>query len=305
MKRTGSISSLVPPALTTTRRPCRSGAIPAAPLASTRTAVCHSSAGSGRRPGPLSAPVSRPDAGSSTRQPRSVSVATLAWVAGCSHISVCMAGAMTTGQRAVSSTLVSRSSAWPVAARARRSAVAGATTTRSACWPIRACGTSVMSLHTSVCTGLPDSADQVAAPTKCRADAVGTTVTSWPPSVSSRRSEQDLYAAMPPANPRTTLTRSLLGGSGGQQPLVDLAQRDGHRLLVHLGVDQRADVLEQALLELGVVGVDLPGPLRRVEDEGVLGVRTLQQLVDRRVGDADGIGLGSGHASVSLRFGYG
>ena len=101
-----------------------------------------------------------------TCTPRARSVATLAWVAGCSHISVCMAGAMTTGQRAVSSVLVSRSSARPCAARASRSAVAGATTTRSACWPRRTCGTSWTSVHTSVATGLPDRADQVGAPTK-------------------------------------------------------------------------------------------------------------------------------------------
>ena len=42
---------------------------------------------------------------------------------------------------------------------------------------------------------------------------------------------------------------------------VDLAQRDGQRLLLRRGLDQRADVLEQALAELAVVGVDLPGPL--------------------------------------------
>ena len=45
-----------------------------------------------------------------------------------------------TGQDAVSSVAVSRSSARPVAARASRSAVAGATTTRSAFWPMRTCG---------------------------------------------------------------------------------------------------------------------------------------------------------------------
>ena len=67
-------------------------------------------------------------------------VATLACVAGCSHISVCIAGAKTTGHRAVSNVAVSsvavnRSSARPATARASRSAVAGATTTRSASWP--------------------------------------------------------------------------------------------------------------------------------------------------------------------------
>ncbi len=44
--------------------------------------------------------------------------------------------------------------------------MAGATTTRSADCPIRTWGTSWTSLQTSVETGLPDSAAQVAAPTK-------------------------------------------------------------------------------------------------------------------------------------------
>ena len=89
----------------------------------------------GRRPGPA------------RERPAPRSVATLARVAGCSHISVCMAGANTTGQRAVSSTAVSRSSDIPAAARAIRSAVAGATMTRSASWPSRTCGTSCTSSH--------------------------------------------------------------------------------------------------------------------------------------------------------------
>ena len=41
-----------------------------------------------------------------TNAPLLRSVATLACVAGCSHISVCMAGANSTGHRAVSSVLV-------------------------------------------------------------------------------------------------------------------------------------------------------------------------------------------------------
>ena len=54
-----------------------------------------------------------PDGGSITCTPRRRRVATLARVAGCSHISVCIAGASTTGQRAVSRVAVSRSSARP------------------------------------------------------------------------------------------------------------------------------------------------------------------------------------------------
>ena len=127
------------------------------------------SAGSGSRPGPESGPVSRPTAGGRTTAPRRRRVATLSWVAGCSHISVCIAGTKTTGQDAVSRVAVSRSSARPMAARASRSAVAGATTTRSAFWPMRTWATSGTSDQTSVVTGLPDSASKVAAPTKCRA----------------------------------------------------------------------------------------------------------------------------------------
>lgn len=82
--------------------------------------------------------------------------------------------------------------------------MAGATTTRSALCPMRTCGTSCTSFQTSVETGFPESADQVAAPTKCSAASVGTTRTSWPDSVSRRSSSHALYAAIPPATPRTT-----------------------------------------------------------------------------------------------------
>src|SRR3546814_5448024 len=71
----------------------------------------------------------------------------------------------------------------------------------------------------------------------------------------------------------------------GQQVLVDLAQRDRQRLLLDVRVDQGADVLEEALTELGVVGVDLPSALGAVEDQLVLGVRLGEQIVDRGVGD--------------------
>ena len=117
--------------------------------------------------------------------PRERSVATLARVAGCSHISVCIAGAKTTGQRAVSRVAVSRSSARPAAARASRSAVAGATTTRSASRPSadvrRPRATSV---QTSVATGSPDSAAQVGAPTNCSAAVGRDDPYAWPDSVS-------------------------------------------------------------------------------------------------------------------------
>src|SRR4051812_43706148 len=78
---------------------------------------------------------------------------------------------------------------------------------------------------------------------------------------------------------------SVLAGGVGQQTLVDLAQRDGEGLLLRGGVDQRADVLEQALGELAVVGVDLTRALGGEDDQAVLAAGALEQLVDRRVGD--------------------
>src|SRR4051794_11129984 len=176
------------------------------------------------------------------------------------------------------------------------SAVAGATTTRSACRPMRTCGTSWASSQTSVATGRPDSAAQVGAPTNCSAAAVGTTRTPWPDSVNSRSSSQALYAAMPPHTPSTTSvmiaptlerrkpasgTRTRVhpmrkpplrgvGRLGGEQPGVDLAHRDGERLLLRSGLDQGADVLQQTLTELAVVRVDLAGALGREDHQGVL-----------------------------------
>src|SRR3954452_6836655 len=333
------MGSRVPPALMTTRRPTRSVASASAPCSSTTVASAAMSAGSGRRPGPESGPVSRPTAAGRTTAPRRRRVATLSCVAGCSHISVCMAGTKTTGQEAVSSVAVSRSSARPMAARASRSAVAGATTTRSAFWPIRTWATSGTSDHTSVVTGLPDSASKVAAPTKCRAPGVGTTRTSYPASVNARSTKAALYAATPPLTPSTIDDTSLilprregtrqvpgafsentpcppplagsrrgpawglvLAGGVGQQPLVDLAQGDGERLLLRRGVDQRADVLQQALGELAVVGVDLPRALGGEDDQPVLAAGALEQLVDGRVGDALGGRCDSRHGRACSSF---
>src|SRR3954447_10697629 len=81
----------------------------------------------------------------------------------------------------------------------------------------------------------------------------------------------------------------------GQEVVVDLPQRDGQRLLLDVGVDQRPDVLQQTLAELRVVGVDLARALGAVEHQLVLRVGLGQQLVDGRVGDALGDRQGSSH----------
>src|SRR5262249_28317089 len=161
-------------------------------------------------------------------------------------------------------------------------------------------------VHTSVATGLPDSASKVAAPTNRSAASVGTTVTWWPASASSRTSSAALYAAMPPATPSSTsATRSAFGGLAGQQAVVDLPEGDGQRLLLRRGLHQGADVLQQPLAELAVVGVDLARTLGGIDDQTVLRARLGQQLVDGRVGDAlRGCG-GTGHAGQPSRFGSG
>src|SRR5215217_2151614 len=88
---------------------------------------------------------------------------------------------------------------------------------------------------------------------------------------------------------------SVVAGGVGQQTLVDLTERDRQGLLLRRGVDQRADVLQQALGELAVVGVDLARALGGEDHQAVLAAGALEQLVDRRVGDALGGGCDSGH----------
>ena len=98
--------------------------------------------GSSMRPGPESAPVSWPLAGPMTVTPRLRSVAMFATVAAFRHISVCIAGAMTSGAVEARTVLPRRSSAMPAASFAIVFAVAGAITMRSADWPIATCRTS-------------------------------------------------------------------------------------------------------------------------------------------------------------------
>ena len=88
--------------------------------------------GDAKRPVPLSPPARRPDSGSTMWTPRERSVAMLSTTAGCSHISVCIAGQIITGARVANSTFVSRSVDKPTAYAAMIRAVAGAIRIRSA-----------------------------------------------------------------------------------------------------------------------------------------------------------------------------
>src|SRR5580692_5682684 len=81
---------------------------------------------------------------------------------------------------------------------------------------------------------------------------------------------------------------SAFGGLDVEQPLLDFTERDGQRLLLAARLDQRADVLQQPLAQLGVIRVDLPCALRGHDHQPVLAVHDLEKLVDRRVDDAVG-----------------
>ena len=124
MKRTGSIGSRVPPAVTRTRRPSQ-GRSPAGSTASTRSSR---RAGSGSRPRPCSPrEASRPSSGSITAMPRSRRVARFAWVAASAYIRSFIAGATRRGAVQARNEVVSIESAIPAASLARVLAEAGAT----------------------------------------------------------------------------------------------------------------------------------------------------------------------------------
>ncbi|MGC0370201.1 hypothetical protein RKD05_002453 [Microbacterium sp. SLBN-111] len=112
----------------------------------------------------------------------------LCTVAGCRHISVCIAGATTTGAVVARRVVPSRSAASPAVIDARVFAVAGATMTRSADCPSDTCRTRATSSCTEVVTGLRLIASHVGSPTNRSASSVGTTCTSCPAFTSSRTS---------------------------------------------------------------------------------------------------------------------
>ena len=137
-----------------------------------------------------------------TNIPRCRKVFTFATVAALSHISGCMAGTRMIGELAALTTFVNKSSARPDAILAMRSAVAGAITIPSAVLANEICGTLDTFFHKSSCTSRPESASQVALPTKFRLERVGITVTRKPTSCRRRNKSADLYAAIPPPTPR-------------------------------------------------------------------------------------------------------
>ena len=160
--------------------------------ASSAAMASNISAGSARRPGPLSGSAMAPIPGPTTRTPRDRSAAMLARVAGCSHIAGFIAGATSTGARVASRMVLARSSARPFAIFASKSAEAGATTTRSGCrarriWPI-----SASAAQRSSCTRSPVMPASASFVTKRAPPAVSTACTAAPALRSSRTSSSDL-----------------------------------------------------------------------------------------------------------------
>src|SRR6478736_6079378 len=91
-------------------------------------------------------------------------------------------------------------------------------------------------------------------------------------------------------------SRGLFGATKAQLVLVDLVHRDGQRLVLDGRVDERADVVEEvALVQVGVVVVDLARALGREDHELVLRVDLLEQAVDGGLDDAL---VRSGHGNL-------
>ena len=175
------MGSRVPPEVTSTRRPARSCGVSTASTAATI------SAGSAIRPDPMSPPASGPSTGPTTVTPRFASTAMLSCTDGCSHISVCIAGATITGARVARRVAVRMSPERPVRRSDTRRAVAGHTTTASACWPSLVWGMGEEgSFHSEVTAGSDASAEKVVSPTIRSAPAVRTG-TTWAPAPTIRR----------------------------------------------------------------------------------------------------------------------
>ena len=207
MKRTGSIGSA---RAARAHHHTPSGEVAAAPRRDAQrppVAAATMSAGSARRPAPTSPPASRPSPGSTTCTPRRRSVARFSCTAGCSHISVCMAGHTITGARVASTVAVEQPVGDPVgvaAEKARRRRRPRAPDRRV--WPRWVCGNGVgLGPQASVCTGSEASAEKVTSPTNRVASSVRTGTTCAPASTSRRHTSTALYAAMPPVTPKTTV----------------------------------------------------------------------------------------------------
>ena len=173
------MASRVPPAVTSTASPERE-------LSNRSAAARTISSGSAMRPAPAPPPASAPETGPTSRRPSCSRRRTLRRVAGCSHISVCMAGAINTGPANAATAAHRASSAIPAAVLAITLAVAGAITTASAQAAISVWGLTEAPPYRDVTGGRPVTAARLCAPTNRREPAVITACTSAPASTRRR-----------------------------------------------------------------------------------------------------------------------
>ena len=165
------------------------------------------SSASNMRPRPISPQAWSPLSGPKIAIPSSFNCTILRCVAGFSHICLFIAGATNKGQFLAKHNVDSKSSARPCTNLAINSAEAGAIKIASASRLSSMCGMpfAIEESHIPINTGLPDNACMVIGVINLVADSVITTVTSKLALTNRRTSSADLYAAMPPVIPSTTL----------------------------------------------------------------------------------------------------
>ena len=182
-KRTGSMASRVPPAVTIT---CLLRRSPACRPIKARVAAT-TSTGSIMRPSPSRPLASRPRAGPATSTPRARSFSTFCCTAALAYIRASIAGATAIGAAVASAVRVSIESPIPWASLASVVALAGATTNASARRPISTCSSEMTSVaHMSTATSPETRLRKVKAGAKRSALGVRATSTTAPQS-SSRR----------------------------------------------------------------------------------------------------------------------
>src|SRR5215207_10189145 len=93
---------------------------------------------------------------------------------------------------------------------------------------------------------------------------------------------------MPPVTPRRTV-RPAKRPAPVSLALGDLLEGDRERLVPKTGLDERRHELAAPLAQLAVVRVDLAGPLRAQDHQGVLGIGRREQVVDLGFDHAQGV----------------
>ena len=154
----------------------------------TRSTAATIASGSARRPAPTSPPARRPVSGGTTMHaPLGAACARLSCTAGCSHISVCMAG-QTTHRRPGGEQRGGEQVVGDARGVGTEQAGGGRARPRSGRRPGRGgcAGWGRRSSHSEVCTGSEASAEKVVSPTKRVAPSVRTGAT-WAPASTRRR----------------------------------------------------------------------------------------------------------------------